>query len=69
LDFASQMATFSAFWALSFTVWMHVLHIKKQCFGLGLWIFTPIERPYTSSYWWLMVTCTPNGTVSEIRPR
>jgi len=24
LDFASQMATFGAFWALSFTVWMHV---------------------------------------------
>jgi len=30
LNFASQMATFGAFWALSFTVQMHVLHIKSS---------------------------------------
>ena len=34
LDFASQMATFGAFWALSFTVRMHVLHIKSSALDL-----------------------------------
>ena len=34
LDFASQMATFGAFWALSFTVWIHVLHIKSCALDL-----------------------------------
>jgi len=34
LDFASQMATVGAFWALSFTVWMHVLHIKNSALDL-----------------------------------
>ena len=36
LDFASKMATFGAFWALSFTVCMHVLHVKKQRFELEI---------------------------------
>ena len=34
VDFASQMATFDAFWALSFTVRMHVLHIKSSALDL-----------------------------------
>ena len=32
LDFGSQMVTFGAFWALSFTVWMHVLQINSSAF-------------------------------------
>ena len=34
LDFASQMATFGAFWALSFAVRMHILHIKSSALDL-----------------------------------
>jgi len=34
LDFASQMATLGAFLALSFTVWMDVLHIKSSALDL-----------------------------------
>ena len=34
LDFASQIATFGEFWALSFNVRMHVLHIKISTLDL-----------------------------------
>ena len=66
--------TFGAFWALSFTLWMHVLHIKSSALDLksaakftnwGVWAPVVLKRQtIRETLWWK--TCFVSSLPSDV---